>query len=280
MKSENFIMRIIARFLYLAILLHLSPVAAQLIPASDRVNWPGAGLWTDPPSCADTVFQVNLMSGANWDEKFANARAQAKSYINSNPTHWAIIYFPSGTYTLTTEVNIDQSYRNIVIQGAGSNKTTLVFQNRKNYHCFSLTGTAGAWSSSSDLDQNLNKGESILHSATGGGLSTISTGDWVHLIKRYFDYNDEHDELVEDIVGQITRLGNGYSTYGTLKDPASKQYTVSRNTSIWPITPVQNIGIENLLIKREDTGHPGDGDIGLNINFLFAVNCWALFICY
>ena len=148
---------------------------AQVIPQSDRVNWPGAGLWTDPPAYADTVFQVNLMPGTTWDDKVENACTQARSWINSHPSNWAIIYFPAGTYTLTREINLDHSYRNIIFQGAGSNETTLKFDmGGTNQNCFHIFGS----------DPQTNKRELAADQIQCTQTIDYSTPCWIRYVRK------------------------------------------------------------------------------------------------
>jgi tetratricopeptide (TPR) repeat protein len=152
----------------------------------------------------------------------------------------------------------------------------------KDSHCFNISGYAGNWS---DLDQNFDKGDSVIH-APSGGLSSVSSGDWIHFVKYKFDYipgASEPDEF--DIVGQITRFedkgtdGNG--DWGEIKDVANMNYIDSQDTDyslkVRKVTPVQNIGIEDLMIRRyPDQQTTDDPNIyPYNINFAFAVNCWA-----
>jgi len=268
MNAKSLLIRYIVLVLSVSVLLCFVSLKAQVIPQSDRVNWPGAGLWTDPPACADTVFQVNLMSGTTWDDKIENACTQARSWIDSHPSNWAIIYFPAGTYTLTREINLDHSYRNIIFQGAGSNETTLKFDmGGTNQNCFHIFGSDPK-TNKRELAADLNKDSNQIQCT-----QTIDypTPCWIRLCEEDHPY---HDSWAQGSVGQITRLESASGVMGTLKDAASKQYTVSRHTKIWPITPVMNIGIENLKIWRIDDGYATSGG-GRNIYFWVAVNCWV-----
>jgi len=141
MKPTNFL-RIVVIILLFTIPSRMSQLNAQTIPSADRVNWSVAGLWSPLPAQANAVFQVNLMTGATWDDKLQNAYTAAKDWINAHPLNWAMVYFPAGTYTLSREINLDQSYRNIVFQGAGSNSTTLKFDfGGTNQLCFHIAGS-------------------------------------------------------------------------------------------------------------------------------------------
>ncbi|MDZ7304878.1 MAG: glycosyl hydrolase family 28-related protein [candidate division KSB1 bacterium] len=270
-----------------ALFLGALPIQAQTlyngvghIPAAYQERWNRAGLLRDM-STVEPKLVINVASlSGNDDQKVQTALNQARSHVQSIGG-LAIIYFPPGTYTLTTTIPTVPSDSNIVFQGAGSDRTFLVFQNMKNLPCFNLSGSAPDFSSQSDLDQNFNKGDSIIHAANGYGLSSINPGDWIHFVKFNFDYEDPNAAIEEDIVGQITRLeakgtdANG--EWGEIKDVANMNYIDSSDPNyslkVREVIPVQNIGIENLTIKR----NPDEQATAYvsNINFDFAVNCWV-----
>ncbi|MCG3121638.1 MAG: hypothetical protein ALAOOOJD_04841 [bacterium] len=147
----------------------------------------------------------------------------------------------------------------------------------KNYPCFNLNGTSEDWR---DLDQNFNKGDSIFHTSSGG-LSGISSGDWIHLVKYRFDYEDPHEAIAPDIVGQITRLEakgmDATGEWGEIKDVANMNYIDSSDPDyslkVRKVIPVQNIGIEGLTINRDP--HEQATAYIHDIQFGFAVNCWV-----
>jgi len=249
------------------------------IPLAYQEIWTKAGLLQDMNTVEPKL--VIFMNPGDISSQIGTALTQARNHVNST-NGLAIIYFPEGTFYLNTSISLNQNDKNIVFQGDGSDKTTLVFQNIANSHCFYLAGAAGDWSSSSDLDQNFNKGDSILHAATGEGLSSISPGDWVHFVKYNFDYHTSHGSLIPDIVGQITKLEakstDATGEWGEIKDVANMNYEDSPNTlyslKIRKITPIRNIGIEDLKIMRTPNTKAGDDYYVYNIYFNFAINCW------
>jgi len=126
-------------FITIALFSLYTNILAYIIPATDRVDWTHAGLLTNPPSPADRVFQINLMSGADWDAKLLNALTAARSASASGL--WSIIYFPKGVYELHTVIQLNSTDKNIIFQGAGANKTTLKFDfGGTNQSCFRITG--------------------------------------------------------------------------------------------------------------------------------------------
>jgi len=157
------------------------------IPPSYRETWTKAGLMSDATAITPkAVFVVTNMAGSNMDQKVAAAIAAASDHV-SNTNGLGIVYFPEGEYYLDSTITLNQNYRNIVFQGAGSDKTTLVFHDIADENCFNLAGSPAVdWSSNCDLDQNFNKGDSILHAAAGEGLSTIAETNWVEFVKYNF----------------------------------------------------------------------------------------------
>ena len=157
-------------------------------------------MYTDATSI--TPKQVFVVTpGGDVDQKVTTAINDARTYVR-NTNGLAIVYFQEGDYYIHTSISLNQHDRNIVFQGAGSDKTTLVFQNLANSHCFSLSGNAYAFSLSdnNDLDQWITKGTSILHAATGKGLSTLAIGDTVHFVMYSYDYQTPNPPIVPDIV--------------------------------------------------------------------------------
>ncbi|MFQ6605946.1 MAG: hypothetical protein ACE5D8_10430 [Fidelibacterota bacterium] len=246
------------------------------IPVAYQERWNQAGLLTDFSNLQPRlVINFNCLPGANDDAKIDTALSQARNHIPTGGL--AIIYFPAGAYFLHNTIQLTENDRNIIFQGAGSDKTTLNFAASLYISpCFSLTGGAGVWS---DLNQNFNKGDSIIH-APSGGLSDIDIGEWLHFIKYQFDYNPPSGSTFEkEIVGQITRLeAKGVSNdWGEIKDVANMDYIDSTNPEyslkVRKITPVQNIGIENLKIQRLQI--TGGTESVYNIQFTRSVNCWV-----
>ncbi len=248
------------------------------IPTTYQERWNRAGLLRDMSSVEPKlVINVASLTGTD-DQKVQAALTSARNHV-SNTGGLAIIYFPTGTYYLSSTITLAPNDSNFVFQGAGSDRTILEFQNMKDLHCFNITGNAPLFSSQSDLDQNFNKGDSIIHSSSSGGLSGLSSGDWIHFVKYNFDYQPSGD-IEEAIVGQITRIEakgtDATGEWAEIKDVANMTYIDSSNPDsslkVRKITPVRNIGIENLKIIRSGGGKAANV---YNIYFNFAINCWV-----
>ncbi|NIA30498.1 MAG: T9SS type A sorting domain-containing protein [Actinobacteria bacterium] len=107
--------------------------------------------------------------------------------------------------------------------------------------------------------------------------STFSgaVNDWVLFHERDFEvpYESGYD------IGQVTQIVPPDPSGGifNIKDEASKNYLTSNTLEVIVLNPITNVGIEDLTIKRKDTGSGTDGqyDKGTNIYFQYAVNCWV-----
>ncbi len=106
-------------------------------------------------------------------------------------------------------------------------------------------------------------------------LSGLNVGDWFRLS----DIN--HPDLETGratCVSQVTRLASKSGNTGEMEDIAGKawQWQSTSNLAIYKIDPVRNIGIENLKIVRNNTGHAEESsnEYGTTILFKHAANCW------
>jgi len=125
----------------LVFIMLLSNSFADSVPGVEQVQWQNAGLYRCSPTVADTVFQVTLMPGADWDAKIDTAIARAKSFIDLDTSKWAIIYFPEGTYTLNETIQLLPIHQKIIFQGASSSSTILKFAfNSSTPNCFEVIG--------------------------------------------------------------------------------------------------------------------------------------------
>jgi len=235
-----------------------------------------AGLWQDFSSTtADSVFMITGSADNDYTEVSA-ALTNAKTFIGSS-NKLAIIYFPEGTYHFDSPITLDSTYRNIVFQGAGSDRTTLVFRNMRNSHCLVLQGATPEGPIA--LEHDFVKGENRIYPASG----SWTTGQWIWFLVYNYDYRSTSEEPEEEIVGQVTRIdslgtdGNGY--FLQIKDKANMNYLHlpgdGRPMRVYKVTPIQNIGIEDLKIMRSPHENAYGAAHPFNIYIDAAVNCWV-----
>lgn len=105
------------------------------IPQAYQLEWTTAGLLANTPKTADHVYIVtdpvfDDSDNSNYDGEINNATDSAK-----NDGGVSIIYFPSGDYNLNSMIELDETYNNIIFQGAGSEETTLIFAVGSGNYC-------------------------------------------------------------------------------------------------------------------------------------------------
>jgi len=240
------------------------------IPDSCQIDWTHAGLLTDTPTIPGNVFDVTDLGADNTGTNSSyNAVMDAIDSANTR-SGFTAIYFPAGTYKIDNTIELTQSDSNIVFLGAGADSTTLEFTVGNANKEFLIHGWL--YNPVYDVNNNIDKG------STGIEVTNLSTnfneGDWIQYYENTFpgltDY--EGDPITsQDWVGQITQLTNINNNLGTMKDEASKHYNTNYNLKVRKITPVRNIGIEKMKLKRLDAGYVNENS---NIVFECAVNCW------
>ena len=110
------------------------------IPSNYQLDWTVAGFLSDASAIEPKhVFQVPSST-----HDLTSIIAEASNFVNST-NGLAIIYFPTGTYYLTTPIELTSNNKNIIFQGDGSDKTTLVFQYMENSVCFNIHGSQSGW---------------------------------------------------------------------------------------------------------------------------------------
>ena len=161
------------------------------IPSSHQETWSVAGLLQDFSSAtADTVIMITGSADNDYPEVWT-ALNNAKNFIGPTSNRIVVIYFPEGTYHFDSPVLLDTTNRNIVFQGAGSDRTTLVFRNMRNSNCITIQGaiTEGPI----DLSYDFNKGDKKIYPASG----TWTIGQWIQFFVFNYDYrtDDDYPEL-------------------------------------------------------------------------------------
>jgi hypothetical protein len=251
------------------------------IPIQNQTDWTVAGLQSNTPRLANNMYDVTQEPGVTWDDKVNSAldKARVASGIS-------IIYFPAlpggqryrlkQPIILTINNENNKIYGdNIIFQGDGAGSTILEFDMPANNNCFDVRGESFP-SMYTNLTSDFLKRERTF---TVEDASIFDIGDWVHLEQPNFNYSQTTSWRAS--IGQITQVVNKLGNTITIKDEANKDYLpVSGSlpdhaTKLTRIRPIQNVGIENLKIIRLGDNQASDSDLGHNVYFKHAVNCWA-----
>jgi len=247
------------------ILFYLSNLifAEILIPVGSRINWKNAGLFQQV-DVADNILNINDYPGS-YDQKILMALSDAQSYSGIK-----IIYFPPSNYNFYETITLSENYGNIILQGAGSNRTILTFHNNKCSHCIVVTG--GDYSREQPIFSNLNKTGKIISNVSD--TDGYNENDWIQIIENrnpeaYWE-RDGSNGYAE--CGQISYVTSVGSNTIQMADEASKSYNSSYSFYVRKMRPIFNVGIENLKIIRIKDGD-GIGK-GNSIFISNAINCW------
>jgi hypothetical protein len=241
------------------------------IPYQYQTDWRVAGLLPNTPITANNIFDITLEPGTSWDEKVNSALNKAKIASGTS-----IIYFPGGqTYVLEQPIvlTVDNG-NNIIFQGDGAGSTILQFNMPANNNCFDFRGEV--WALNANLTTDLLKREKIF---TVDNANGFNSSDWIHLEQPNFDYSQSTSWRAS--IGQITQIADKTGNTITIKDEANKEYLPvsgslpNDETKITLLKPIQNVGIENLKISRLGESYSSNSELGHNVYFKYAVNCWV-----
>lgn len=152
------------------------------------------------------------------------------------------IEFPAGNYLFKKPVSLPSD---VIIRGAGSDKTTLNFQLNGNSDAISIQGKQEKLST--NIISGTTKDSKTITVANSTGFSI---GDFAlikqtanHLLASNWAYNTFF-QLVE-----ITAVSGNNITF---KHPLRLDFPISNQPQLIKIEPVKNVGIESLKIKRLD----------------------------
>lgn len=178
-----------------------SNLFAFIVPDAERVQWQNAGLYRTSPIVANNVFQINLMPGADWDEKIVAALDAAKAYINADTSRWAIIHFPQGTYDLHQTITLTPNHKKIIFQGESA---TLKFNfNSSIPNCFEVKGYETTPQKA--LASTLYKGSLSVSCTENIGYSQNT---WIRIIDTNHPVNPGDEDWAFRYIGQINRLNS------------------------------------------------------------------------
>ncbi len=260
-------------FLNMSILFSQAPV--PIIDQTRLVDWSNAGNLFNTPNKADAVLNV-VDFGAIPNDDIDDYLA-IESAIDSakNIDGLKIIYFPAGTYKISSSIilQVEESNGNvvfngnIVFQGDGENSILYFYNQLMNAASFQFLGIRKGYVS---VDSNLIKGDNSINAPE---LPTLcNDNDWIHLS----EYDSPKTTDSHHVIGQITQVLNVNT--GLIKDEASKNYYSNYDLRVYKIIPLINVGIEKLKIKRVVVSQwtpPNHGYDQSNIIFKYAVNNWV-----
>lgn len=250
-----------------AFILFSSEIISQIgsiIPPERRVDWRNPGLSVPIENKSNRFLSV-IDYGAKGDGISDDTNPVIKTIndARNNINGLSIVYFPSGIYLIKETLSISG---NILLKGAGSDKTQLSFLLDKNKNPFVFRGSAEG--SFIPVVSGYTAGSLLIGLQTP--ISTVKAGDYIELVMSNGNWKQNYasDFNPQDYVGQIIKVESVTNEYIFLKDKLSLSYTNSPR--VRKVNPVSNSGIEDLKIYRVSSGKGG----GSNFIFSYAANCW------
>jgi hypothetical protein len=233
---------------------------AQTIPAYRTTDWTHAGLQDTVPSYKK-ILDISNFGADKTGALPCDASLQAAiSAMNDTP---GVIYFPTGTYLFTQQVNMTDS---LVLRGNDRSNTKLIFNlSGPNDHMLQFKGTTGVPPYA--VTQPVTKDDTTLTLANAIG---IQAGDWLHLYGN--DVALTTSAWAFGTVGQIVQVKAVNGNIITIRQKMRRTYEPMFSPQLRPVTPLQGSGIECMYIKRKDANVNQTN----NINFDYAVNCWVI----
>lgn len=179
-------------------------------------------------------------------------------------TNGGAVYFPAGTYKLSSELTITKS---IVLRGAGSNLTRLVCYDGNYPSHRAAIRILGGTSTTTAVTNGFTRGSSRLYLNSESGFAS---GKYIRI------FQDNDPAVVIGTVpsfsvpyqGQILRITSIDRNIISIDRPLYYTYSAFFNPKIQIIDAVRSAGIEDLSVEMM-------GTMPSNIDLVFAAGCWV-----
>jgi hypothetical protein len=237
--------------------------AGQIIPP-DRTfvpTWQQAG-YPGPISTPARIVNVRDFGalGTGKTNDFP-AVTRAIASLHNQP---GVIYFPTGVYLLESMVKIPGG---TVFRGASPQQTTLLFDQLGEGLYIAQPQTA--------LFQPVLSGYSI-HSTS---IVVSNAGEFA--AGNYAEIHEDNDPGIDaspwgrKVVGQMLHVAAVTGNTLTLEQPLRTTYRAEQHPEIRKITPITEVGIENLRLERLVKGTDTQRNNLYTILFDYAARCWV-----
>lgn len=240
----------------LVLIIGLSPLTCEAqTPVPGYADWSQAGYTGQIPSITTPIINVKDF-GATGNGSTDDAGA-IQTAIDGAPNP-AVIFFPAGTYRIQARLNLKSG---IVLRGEGYRQTHLECLN--NGGCINLAGSlAGSFV---NLQSGLAKGSTQIVVADASSFVVGQGGEI------------QQDNIVASsaswgqvAVGQMVKIVAISGNTLTIEPPLHLEYGLNYNPQIRPVRYIEQVGIEDLHLKRLDSGSEGENNIAITRS----ANCW------
>jgi hypothetical protein len=232
--------------------------------ADPAASWDKAGLRDTPPTPVATV-SVRDYGATGYGETDDTAAFEAAMSALAKP---GVLRIPAGTYRLRRTLSLASG---VVLRGDGAQKSLLVFDlGGASDPCLDFTTyNSRSWTNFT-ADTALGA-----TSITVASAKYMTAGAWVEIeqqndpARMYTDPEWDQD-WAQSVVGQFARVVSVSGTTVTLDRPLRIDFTRALTARARVYSMGQNVGIEDLGLRREDAGSGGE-----TIHFKYAANCWV-----
>lgn len=233
------------------------------LDAARRIDWSMAGYPGGIPEISEPV--INAMDLGLAADGTTDDHAKIQAAIDGAPDP-AVIYFPAGIYRLESPLELKTG---VVLRGAGSDATRLEFFSDDG--CMEINGASGGAYRS--ILGGLEKGSTQMTVSDASGFQVGQGGEIrqedIDAVDPTGEWGQNPDWVPTHVVGQMVKIvaidGNRLS----IEPPLHIALTAQKSPEIMPVTFIRRIGVEDLTIKRLDTG-----TISNNISISRATDCW------
>ncbi len=240
-------------------------LADSCLPKERRIDWSVAGLLQLPQESIEHWIYVDDYSGSDY-EKIIQAIKAADKQIGTTA-----IYFQSLLYQIDRPITITSNIKTtddpIIFLGNRHPDSLTVLQFTgidRDKHCLAIMGD---WKGNSiPITADLSKGQDTLV-VDPSHDNDFFPGDWVFLREPEFDDNYGEDS---PYIGQMTRIKQLSDSSFIIKDKTAKSYHQDNDLTVQKILPVNNVGLENLKIERDNS----EKGYGVTLYYNKTVNCW------
>ena len=217
------------------------------------IDWSLAGYPGDIPNIDGPIINVKDY-GAVGDGVTDDYDA-IQNAINA-ATNPSIVFFPAGTYLIQDRLSLQSG---VVLRGEGHQLTHIVCQSSSG--CIQLRGNPSG--SYVDIQGDLTKGATQITVADAAEF-TVGEGAQIRQddIVTSPDWDWSFDENMY-VVGQMARITAINGNVLTIEPPLHIDYTSDKHPQIRPIGYLEQVGIEDLKIRRLDSGSSSYNNIDL-----------------
>lgn len=228
---------------------------AGVIPDNRLVEWSKAGYKGVKPEF-ETVYDF-VEEGGIADGVTPNDAVMSNVMLKilSDP---GIVYFPPGDYLFTQPITLES---NCIIRGLSSQLTTLIFDLESPGDAIRIRGSVS--NRRTVLESNALKNQDWIEV----GSHSFNAGDIIYIVDN--DSTKISSTYAYQSTGQLAKIDRieGQTIY--LDSKLRRNFTASANSRVVAINVKENVGIENLALRRLD-----ESTSTQNILFQYTYNCW------